>query len=107
MFALADENSKTLKREDAAVAEAQQGVMVANSGYLPDIGISLSASYIGNGYLTDRDFANGQSIKMPHFGNNFAVEATQLIYGGDDAYCKCPTTVPIYLPARTVVSKYV
>jgi hypothetical protein len=31
MFALADENSKTLKREDAAVAEAQQGVMVAKS----------------------------------------------------------------------------
>ena len=31
MFALADENSKTLKREDAAVAEAQQGVMVANN----------------------------------------------------------------------------
>ena len=31
MFALADENSKTLKREDAAVAVAQQGVMVANN----------------------------------------------------------------------------
>ena len=82
MFALADENSKTLKTEDAAVIEAQQGVKVAKSGYLPDIGISLSASYLGNGYLTDRDFSNGQNIKMPHFGNNFAVEATQLIYGG-------------------------
>ena len=82
MFALADENSKTLKAEDAAVVEAQQGVKVAKNGYLPDIGISLSASYLGNGHLTDRDFSNGQSIKMPHFGNNFAVEATQLIYGG-------------------------
>ena len=82
MFALADENSKTLKAEDAAVAQAQQGVKVAKNGYLPDIGISLSASYLGNGHLTDRDFSNGQSIKMPHFGNNFAVEATQLIYGG-------------------------
>lgn len=82
MFALADENSKTLKAEDAAVIEAQQGVKVAKNGYLPDIGISLSASYLGNGYLMDRDFSNGQSIKMPHFGNNFAVEATQLIYGG-------------------------
>ena len=82
MFALADENSKTLKAEDVAVVEAQQGVKVAKNGYLPDIGISLSASYLGNGHLTDRDFSNGQSIKMPHFGNNFAVEATQLIYGG-------------------------
>ena len=82
MFALADENSKTIKAEDAAVIEAQQGVKVAKNGYLPDIGISLSASYLGNGHLSDRDFSNGQSIKMPHFGNNLAVEATQLIYGG-------------------------
>lgn len=82
MFALADENSKTLKTEDAAVNEAQQAVSEARNGRLPDIGISLSASYLGNGHLTDRDFSNGQNIKMPHFGNNLAVEATQLIYGG-------------------------
>ena len=30
----------------------------------------------------DRDFTNGQNIKMPHFGNNLAIKATQLIYGG-------------------------
>ena len=82
MFALADENSKTLKAEDAAVIEAQQGVKVAKNGYLPDIDLSLSASYLGNGYLLDREFKNGQSVPMPHFGNNFAIEATQLIYGG-------------------------
>lgn len=82
MFALADENSKALKAEDAAVIEAQQGVKVAKNGHLPDIGISLSASYLGNGNLLDRDFSNGQSIKMPHLGNNLAIEATQLIYGG-------------------------
>ena len=82
MFALADENSKSLKIEDAAVAEAQQGVKVAQNGYLPDIDVSLSASSLGNGRLMDRDFSNGQRIKMPHFGNNFAIQATQLIYGG-------------------------
>ena len=48
MFALADENSKSLKIEDAAVAEAQQGVKVAQNGYLPDIDVSLSASFLGN-----------------------------------------------------------
>ena len=82
MFALADKNSKSLKVEDAAVMEAQQGVKVAKNGYLPDIDISLSASYLGNGCLMDRNFSNGQNIKMPHFGNNFAIQATQLIYGG-------------------------
>ena len=82
MFALADENSKTIKAEDVAVIEAQQGVKVAKNGYLPDIDLSLSASYLGNGYLLDREFKNGQSVPMPHFGNNFAIEATQLIYAG-------------------------
>ena len=82
MFALADKNSKSLKIEDAAVIEAQQGVKVAQNGYLPDIDLSLSVSYLGNGCLTDRDFSNGQNIQMPHWGNNFAIQATQLIYGG-------------------------
>ena len=82
IFVLADENSKTLKMEDASVAEAQQAVKVAKNGYLPDIDISLSASYLGNGYLLDRNFSNGQSVDIPHFGNNFAIQATQVIYAG-------------------------
>ena len=82
MYALADENSKALKVENAAVVEAQQGVKVAKNGYLPEIDLSLSASYLGNGCLMDRSFSNGQCVKMPHFGNNFAVQVTQLIYGG-------------------------
>ena len=82
IFALADENSKTIQAEDAAVTEAQQEIREAENGRLPDIELSVSASYLGNGYLLDRNFSNGQSIKMPHFGNNFAIKATQLIYGG-------------------------
>ena len=82
IFALVDENSKSLKIENASVIEAQQGVKVAKNAYLPDIDISLSASYLGNGCLMDRDFSNGLNIKMPHWGNNFAIQATQLIYGG-------------------------
>ena len=82
IFALADENSKTIQAEDAAVTEAQHEIREAESGRLPDIEISVSASYLGNGYLLDRNFSNCQSIKMPHFGNNFSIKATQLIYGG-------------------------
>ncbi|MBE6210002.1 MAG: TolC family protein [Rikenellaceae bacterium] len=82
VFALADENSKVMKAEDAALLEAQQAVCVAQSGRLPDIDLSLSASFLGNGLLMDRDFSNGQKIRMPHFGNNLAIQATQLIYGG-------------------------
>lgn len=82
MFALADENNKTIHTEYAIVQEAEQDVQVAKNGRLPDIDISLSASYLGNGYLLDRNFSNGTSIDIPHFGNNFSITATQLIYGG-------------------------
>ena len=82
MFTLADENSKTIQVENVARSEAQEAVRVAQNGRLPDIELSLSASYLGNGCLMDRDFTNGQNIKMPHFGNNLAIKATQLIYGG-------------------------
>lgn len=82
LFDLADENSKTIKIEDAALKEAEQAVKVARNGYLPDIEVSLSGSYLGNGCLTDRNFSNGKNIEMPHFGNNLAIKATQLIYGG-------------------------
>ena len=82
MFSLADENSKTIQVENAALSEARQAVRVAQNGKLPDIELSLSASYLGNGCLMDRDFSNGKNIQMPHFGNNFAIKATQLIYRG-------------------------
>lgn len=82
MYTLADENSKTIRVENVALEEAQQAVRVAQNGKLPDIELSLSASYLGNGCLMDREFTNGQNIKMPHFGNNLAIKATQLIYGG-------------------------
>lgn len=82
LFALADKNSKSLHAASFAVSEAEQAVEVVRNRKLPDIDISLSASYLGNGYLTDRNFSDGRSVKIPHFGNNFAITATQLIYGG-------------------------
>lgn len=48
----------------------------------PDIHATVSASYIGDGVLTDRDFSNAVNAPMPHFGNNFAFEATQVLYAG-------------------------
>lgn len=82
VFDLAEEHSKTLEVGRAALREAEAVVTEAKSGRLPEISLSASASYLGNGLLTDRNFSNAQNIEMPHFGNNFAVEASQLIYGG-------------------------
>lgn len=82
LFALAEENSKTIAAERVAVAEAEAAVTEAQGGRLPDLSVSASASFLGNGTLADRDFTNAVNVEMPHFGNNFAVEASQLIYGG-------------------------
>lgn len=82
IFALADQNSKTIQSGRIALAEAEESIREARTGRLPDVDLSVSASYLGNGTLTDRDFSNAMSVPMPHFGNNFAVEAAQLIYGG-------------------------
>lgn len=82
LFTLAEENSKRIAAERVAVAEAEAAVTEAQGGRLPDLSVSASASFLGNGTLADRDFRNAVNVEMPHFGNNFAVEASQLIYGG-------------------------
>lgn len=82
MFQLAEKNSKCLKVSQLAVREATEGIEVAQNDRLPSIEASLSLSYIGNGWMSDRNFSNGIKAPMPHFGNNFAFKATQAIYTG-------------------------
>ena len=65
-----------------AQIRAEEALKAAKAQRLPDVNVSLSASYWGNGKLWDRDFSNGMTIDMPHFGNNFAWEAQQVIYAG-------------------------
>lgn len=82
IFRLADENSQSIRTYKTGKEAADEALKAAKSERLPDIGVSLSFSYLGDGYLWDRDFTNGQNIPMPHFGNNFALEAQQVIYAG-------------------------
>lgn len=82
LFELADSRSKSIKAYEAVAKQTEEEIKVAKSARMPDIGISLSASYLGNVWLADRDFKNGQNEYMPHFGNNFAIEASQVIYAG-------------------------
>lgn len=82
MFRLADENSQSIQMYKTGKEAADEALKAAKSQRLPDIGASLSFSYLGDGYIWDRDFKNGQNIPMPHFGNNFALEAQQVIYAG-------------------------
>ena len=82
MFRLADENSSSIKSYNTGKEAAAMAVRTAKAQRLPDISASLSASYLGDGFLWDRDFSNGQTISMPHFGNNFALQASMTVYSG-------------------------
>lgn len=82
MFSLADQNSKSIQLHETAIEQASQGVKVAKTAQLPAIDLSLSASFLGDGWMADRDFSNGMNASMPHFGNNFSLEASQVVYAG-------------------------
>ena len=82
VFRLADERSVSIQAYQTNREAAGEALKAAKARRLPDIDASLSASYWGNGKLWDRDFSNPTTIDMPHFGNNFSLEAQQVIYAG-------------------------
>lgn len=82
MFRLADENSKSIQTYQTGTEAAGEAVKAAKAQRLPDINASLSFSYLGDGKLWNRDFSNAKKIPMPHYGNNFSLEAQQVIYAG-------------------------
>ena len=82
MFRLADENNRSIRAYSTAIAEAEADVNTAKNAYLPAIDASLSLGYNGNGTITDRNFANAFTAPIPHFGNNFSVEVSQVVFAG-------------------------
>ena len=82
IFNLADKNSISIQSYRTGQQAADEALKAAKAQRLPDISTSLSVSYLGDGRLWDRDFSNATNIPMPHYGNNFALEAQQVIYAG-------------------------
>ncbi len=82
MFHLATENSKQLKLSRRGIDTAKKATNVARNSRLPSIDASLSFSYLGDGTIMDRELTNATRAPMPHFGNNFALEASQVIFAG-------------------------
>lgn len=82
MFELAEENNSRIKAHATSAEKALQEVKVAKNGFLPSIEASLSLSYNGDGTILDRDFGNSFTAAIPDFGNNFALEVSQVIYAG-------------------------
>lgn len=82
LFEKIEQNSKSLRTVKSGVEAAGLGIESAKSKRLPDLDASLSLSYIGNALITNRDFTNVHGLSSPHFGNNFAFQAQQVVYAG-------------------------
>lgn len=82
LFKLIDSRNRTIQLKSLHVDNADEGEQIARSRRLPMLNASLSVGYLGNGYLTDRDFSNGMNVRNPHSNNTFALEAMQVIYSG-------------------------
>ena len=82
LFEIAEQNSTSIKTYKTGTEAAEEELKAAKAQRLPDINASVSVSYLGNGRIWDRDFTNGMKVDIPHFGNNFYVEAQQVIYAG-------------------------
>jgi outer membrane protein len=82
LFRLADENNRSLKVSVYQEQLATESIQQEKNKLLPSVEASLSFSYNGDGWLSNRDFSHGMRAPIPDFGNNFAVEAKQIIYSG-------------------------
>ncbi len=82
LYDIAEKNSTQLRPSFTAEEEARQDVRVARSGRLPDIDASLSLSFIGDGFTTDRGFSDYQKAPIPHFGNTLDIKISQPVYTG-------------------------
>lgn len=78
----ADEQSVQIRVSRSAVEAADESVKHARNQAMPDLQIEANVGYLGNGQLWDRDFTNYTRIENPHFTNNFAFRAQQVIYSG-------------------------
>ncbi len=82
LFDLANQNNRSLKILDYKEKIAAEAINDEKKKQLPSLDATLTACYNGDGWVADRDFSNGMSAPIPDFGNNFALEATQVIYAG-------------------------
>ncbi len=82
VFRMIDSRNRTVQMLRTAVDAAGEGVKAAKDARLPDVKVSANVSYIGDAFLTDRDFSGFTRAATPHFGNGFTVDASQVIYAG-------------------------
>lgn len=82
IFESAEANSAQLRPSLTAISEADQEIKTARTAKLPDINASLNLSYLGDGFITKRDFSGYEKAPIPHLGTGLSVTVSQPLYTG-------------------------
>ncbi len=80
VFTRIENENQTMTMLRTAQEAAEEGIKSAKNAKYPEINAELNVSYIGDCFLTDRDFSNYTKAPSPHFGNGFTLEAQQVVY---------------------------
>ena len=79
---LALENHTQLQLSKDNIQIARQQTRIAELQKLPSINATANAFYLGDALILDKDFAKVATVNMPHFGNSYSVQASELIFKG-------------------------
>ncbi len=82
VFSRIESENRTMNVLRSAQEAAEEGIKAAKNARYPEINAEVNVSYIGDAFLTDRDFSNFTKAATPHFGNGFTLEAQQVVYAG-------------------------
>lgn len=82
VFTRIENENQTMSMLRTAQEAAEEGIKSAKNARYPEINAELNVSYIGDCFLTDRNFSNYTKAPSPHFGNGFTLDAQQVVYAG-------------------------
>ena len=75
-------NHQQLKIAQSRIQVSDEQINVSKSQQLPTVSFSANAFYLGDALILDSDWSKVQTVDMPHFGNTFGLQASQLLYKG-------------------------
>jgi len=76
------QNHQQLKIAAASVDVSKNQLQTAKNQMLPSVEFSANAFYLGDVTILNSDWSKVQTVEMPHFGNTFGLQASQLLYKG-------------------------
>lgn len=82
IFASAEKSSAQLKPSFSAETESALDIEVARAQRLPEVSATMSVSFIGDGFITKRNFSGYEKAPIPHLGTGLGISISQPIYTG-------------------------